>query len=247
LSDSSDEEHVITHSGLPRASPAGWNVDTLRAVLQDTVTELRRWTSARLEGNQVLFATRLDEADKRYEQRFQAEQLALKDAFVAQEKAVTAALTAADRAVSKAELAAERRFEAVNEFRGQLADQAVTFLPRNEFDSQHQSTLDKIDELQKSLQNSLSTQMPRLEVESRISNILSKLEDLAARGAERYDSLNTRISTIASNLSSSNALSEGAATEKSDHRLSTGTGIALASVILSAVIVLVALLSIYHK
>jgi hypothetical protein len=35
--------------------------------------------------------------------------------------------------VIKAETAAEKRFEAVNEFRGQLRDQAATFLPRAEY------------------------------------------------------------------------------------------------------------------
>lgn len=50
----------------------------------------------------------------------------------AQEKAVNAALLAAQTAVQKAETAAERRFEAVNEFRGQLADQAANLMPRGE-------------------------------------------------------------------------------------------------------------------
>ncbi len=49
--------------------------------------------------------------DRRYEQRFEA-----------QEQAVTAALNAAKEAVQKAEVAAEKRFDAVNEFRGQLAE-----------------------------------------------------------------------------------------------------------------------------
>lgn len=61
------------------------------------------------------------EADKRNQQRFEA-----------QEKAVTAALQAQKEAVIKAETAAERRFESVNEFRQQLSDQAVTFMPRRE-------------------------------------------------------------------------------------------------------------------
>jgi hypothetical protein len=62
-------------------------------------------------------------------------------ALVAAEKAVNAALVAADRAVAKAELASETRFSTMNEFRGQLADQAATFLPRAEY-SAIQGTLD---------------------------------------------------------------------------------------------------------
>ena len=63
----------------------------------------------------------MSEADRRYEQRFEA-----------QEKAVGAALAAADRAVVKAELAADKRFDGVNEFRQTLSDQNATFITRTE-------------------------------------------------------------------------------------------------------------------
>lgn len=65
----------------------------------------------------------LEERDRRYAERFEA-----------QEKAVGAALASAEKAVDKAERSNERRFEVANEFRGQLADQAATFMPRAEAD-----------------------------------------------------------------------------------------------------------------
>ena len=74
----------------------------------------------------------MDEHDLRYQQRFAASQEALIAALAAQKEAVAAALLAADRAVTKAELATDKRFEGVNEFRQQLADQAATFMPRAE-------------------------------------------------------------------------------------------------------------------
>jgi vacuolar-type H+-ATPase subunit E/Vma4 len=52
--------------------------------------------------------------------------------FEAQERAVAAALAAEKEAVTKAESAAEKRFDSVNEFRGQLKDQTATFVPRAE-------------------------------------------------------------------------------------------------------------------
>jgi small-conductance mechanosensitive channel len=64
--------------------------------------------------------------------------------FDAQEKAVAAALAAAEKAVTKAELAAEKRFDAVNEFRGQLKDQADTFATRNEIDIRFRGIEEKI-------------------------------------------------------------------------------------------------------
>lgn len=67
--------------------------------------------------------------------------------FTDQDKAVQAALQAAKEAVIKAETATEKRFEATNEFRGQLADQTATLLPRSEYDSNHKALEDKIDAL----------------------------------------------------------------------------------------------------
>jgi hypothetical protein len=76
------------------------------------------WTFETLKEHlQALMAER----DQRNQQRFDG-----------QEKAVAAALQAAEKAVQKAETAAEKRFDSVNEFRGQLTDQAATFMPRLE-------------------------------------------------------------------------------------------------------------------
>lgn len=78
----------------------------------------------------------LAEMDLRYQQRFDA-----------QKEGVASALTAAEKAVHKAESAAEKRFESVNEFRGQLTDQAATFLTRTEYVSAHQAIAEKISDL----------------------------------------------------------------------------------------------------
>jgi hypothetical protein len=74
----------------------------------------------------------MDERDRRYEQRFSDQNLAVSAALASAEKAVQAALVAADRAVAKAELAADKRFDSVNEFRQQLNDQATQFMTRSE-------------------------------------------------------------------------------------------------------------------
>jgi hypothetical protein len=65
----------------------------------------------------------LNERDTRYGDRFEAQQ----------------------RAILKAEEATERRFEGVNEFRAQLADQQRTFLPRSEYDVAHRELSEKIN------------------------------------------------------------------------------------------------------
>jgi hypothetical protein len=66
----------------------------------------------------------LAERDRRYTERFDA-----------QEGANRLALDAAEKAVLKAENAAERRFESVNEFRATLSDQAAQFVTRKEVEA----------------------------------------------------------------------------------------------------------------
>lgn len=64
-----------------------------------------------------------------------------------QAEKVLLALNAADKAVSKAETATEKRFEAVNEFRGQLADQASTLVSRTEFAAKADALGEKLSDL----------------------------------------------------------------------------------------------------
>jgi hypothetical protein len=78
---------------------------------------------------------------------FLAQQTAMQVAFTAADKAVVAALDSAKEAVAKAETANEKRFDSVNEFRAQLADQANTFIPRTEAVTRINSEADKLDAL----------------------------------------------------------------------------------------------------
>jgi soluble cytochrome b562 len=70
------------------------------------------------------FAALINERDKALDQRF-------KDM---------------EKAVTKAETAHEKRLEGMNEFRGQLLDQAKSFLPREQFDNLLKR-VDKIENL----------------------------------------------------------------------------------------------------
>lgn len=103
----------------------GWTLDTLKSYFEAVLSERDR---------AVLAA-------------FTAQKSAIDAALAAQEKAVAAALAAADRAVAKAEAAAERRFEGVNEFRGQLADQQRNLMPRAEADVEFRALREKMDAL----------------------------------------------------------------------------------------------------
>jgi hypothetical protein len=62
-----------------------------------------------------------------------------------------------NRAVSKAEAATERRFEAVNEFRAQLADQARAFMPRLEYEASYVNVDQRINNLKEKIDRIEST------------------------------------------------------------------------------------------
>lgn len=113
-------------------SKPGWTVDTLKAMLDERHQAQTKFTD-------TAFAT---------------QQKAMETAFAAADKAVQAALLSAEKAVAKAEGAAEKRFEATNEFRGQLADQAATFLPRTEAEAIQLRNTERIDDI-KSLLDSM--------------------------------------------------------------------------------------------
>lgn len=89
----------------------------------------------------------IEERDRLYRARWEAQESKFAAAFAAQEKAVDAALLAAKEAVQKAEAANEKRFESVNEFRQTLSDQTNTFMPRAEFDRAMQAMSEKLDVL----------------------------------------------------------------------------------------------------
>lgn len=68
-------------------------------------------------------------------------------AFAAAERAVNTAMIAQEKANLKTETAYEKRFESVNEFRGQLADQAAMLMTRAEADAKFASLVEKVEAL----------------------------------------------------------------------------------------------------
>jgi hypothetical protein len=62
-----------------------------------------------------------------------------------QKQRVDLALSSADKAISKAEEATEKRLTLLNEFRGQQADEAKKYVPRETYDT----SLDRISVLER--------------------------------------------------------------------------------------------------
>jgi hypothetical protein len=112
-----------------------------------------RELTAELDGVRELFlaevrsiSTVMDERDIRYEQRFKA-----------MDEKTSLALTASEKAVSKAETATEKRFDAVNEFRGTLSDQARLLIPREEVNARFISYDQKVEALKEQISKDISS------------------------------------------------------------------------------------------
>jgi hypothetical protein len=121
---------MIEMGGETEQFVSGWTTDTLHTHLLTQLDGLRR------EMNLI---------DHRLQERYETQETGLRTALTAAEKAVEVAVTSAEKAVLTANIANEKRFESVNEFRGQLADQVSTFATRNEVGIQIQSLAEKLE------------------------------------------------------------------------------------------------------
>lgn len=102
-----------------------------------------------VSANQVAQQRAVEVALVQVEQRILAVQDVSSERVSAVQQAALAALGASEKAIVKSEISTEKRFEAVNEFRAQLADQTRTFMPREVADA-------LITELRRSAENQIA-------------------------------------------------------------------------------------------
>jgi len=112
-------------SGETEANVSGWSVDTLRAHIATVMAQI-----------ELRFDAAITAAELRNEQRFTAQQQAIKDAFVAAEKAVFVA-----------EANAEKWRGNANEWRGAMSDRERTLMPRSEAEARYKGIDEKHDAL----------------------------------------------------------------------------------------------------
>lgn len=139
-------------SGETESNVSGWTTDTLHEFTRQQLDDLRTMLDER-------YATQTKAIDA----AFSAQQLAMQTALTAADRAVQAALQAAERAVTKAEVAAEKRFESMNEFRGQLADQAATFVTRHESELKFDNLALVVNTLERGLSDKRDALSQRIE------------------------------------------------------------------------------------
>lgn len=209
-------------AGETEQSPSPWTIDSLHQHIAERIDDTEEASGVRFTAQEKAIAAALAandrllvEIDRRYEQRFMAQENATALALarvdkefhehLAQVRAEThAALQAADKAIQKAESATEKRFEGVNEFRAQLADQARTFISRTESISRHERTGEQMDglvqliaEMRDRFQIQTNALMPRTEAEQRIGQNVEKISSLEQRHSNDLAVVNSRLDIAA--------------------------------------------------
>jgi hypothetical protein len=98
------------------------------------------------------FRQLMDERDRRYGERFDAQEKAVSAALAAQEKLGATVNMASEKAIAKAEDAQNQYNVRSNEFRGALDDAQKVLLPRAEADQRFKAIEEKIDEVKENFQ-----------------------------------------------------------------------------------------------
>jgi len=117
-------------------SPHGWTLDTLETYLTNKIAGIETRLTDKIDSSSNFTVTNLQQIKERTDM----------------------ALTAADKAVTKAEIATEKRFDAVNEFRGAMDDQAKTMIPRAEYAISQNAMAERIAMISRDL-NTLSSRL----------------------------------------------------------------------------------------
>lgn len=121
--------------GMTAKDPSAWTPDLLYLYLLQRIEATEQIAHVKIEASEQLTAARITMLSNKLDER-----------YVTQQTAMEAARLAAEKAVTKAETASEKRFEGVNEFRAQLADQQGTFMPRAEANARIDALTDKIND-----------------------------------------------------------------------------------------------------
>lgn len=178
---------------------SSWTVDTLHTHMQVQLVMLTTMLDERLRlQTQALDAAFLAQ-QAATNAALIAAQRAVDAALVAAEKAVDVRANGQDRefhehleqyrnetglafdaskeAITKAEIATEKRFDSVNEFREQLADQATRFMPRSEAEAAIARATERVQEITAAGH----LLMPRAEADSALDRNEERIQELTDR------------------------------------------------------------------
>lgn len=121
-------------SGETESQISGWTVDTLHQHYDHVLAEKDRRYEQRFEAQERALQIALDSVNREFHEHLLQVERETQSAFLASEKAIT-----------KAEASVERRLEGMNEFRAALADSTNKNISRAEHETATKSLTEKID------------------------------------------------------------------------------------------------------
>ena len=212
-----------------RFTATGREQATASAAARDMLTALLVRLDQRYADQTGMLDERFATQTKATEKAFDAQQIAMTTAFNAADKAVQAALAAAKEASSKAEDAADKRFAAVNEVRGQLADQAATLISRVEYMAQYQALSEKVDATAAQLAATSGTIVPRNETDAWRVALTAKIDEGLKGLTAQVAALQLQMT---SRLERREGVNDGQAGQRSETRLNMGTVVSVGALVL---------------
>jgi hypothetical protein len=174
------ESDEVSMQKIERAA-GNWSVDSLRELFLVLHNNLEKNQNEKLAAFAEHMEQRFVDNDKRYLERFEGQEKARVDSLAAIEKSTASDLRNTKENVAKQDAAYEKRFEAVNEFRNTLADQATRFIQRVEVENSIASVKDRIETGLKSLTDKYDTKYDAMN--STVTNLSSRLDRGEGRDA----------------------------------------------------------------
>lgn len=106
------------------------------------------------------------------------------------------ALDASEKAIAKSELANEKRFESVNEFRGQLDDQSRTFIPRREAEAMISAVEAKVADSASRIELTAT----RADLAAQVASAAATVDGINNTYASRHENTTSRITQLSEEI-----------------------------------------------
>lgn len=139
MSDDTDDRTRAMANAVAREFPPLLNIEH-----QELIRAVER-AQVNIAANRELLESKIGDLGVKLDER-----------YAMQTEALKAALEAAEKAVDKANIANEKRFESVNEFRGQLNDIVTTLISRAEADARLSALDARLNEMKSTVDTTIA-------------------------------------------------------------------------------------------
>lgn len=235
-------------SGETETEPSGWTPDLLKAYVDRVLTDLDLRLEQRFQAQEKELTTvppvaqlvgQLSTRVDGFQDLMDAKFVTYRTLIDSQAQKVALALDAAEKAIDKAEAATEKRFDAVNEFRAQLADQTQSFA-RREFVEQEVAAIDR------RLDDGTAQRLAIVsEFRSTIEKLVTKdaMEAFAQASQGDRAGLHDRVKALESRMDVAAGQAQGGTAKVTDQRAFIGVAIAVLGVLITTIVIVANILS----